>query len=418
MRILLQQVELCFPQSTHHNKKCDVLLEYGKVKLVQSSIEVPPRTKVLTGGVLAPGFVDIGCFGGEPGYEQRETKNSLKKTAARGGYTQVYVLPNLNPVTDNRSAVEFLKEDQGVVAIHPLGAVSHHLKGIDLAEIYDMHHSGVQIFTDGLKSIQNIGLMKRSLEYVKSFDGIILNQPNESSIEPDGVIHESTVSTAMGLKGIPELAETSMLKRDLDLLEYTGSKLISHNLSTAQSVQLIKEAKQKKLQVFASVAIMNLVENVEAVAGFDTHYLVNPPLRSESDRKALVKALLSGIIDIVVSGHMPMEEDLKVVEFGHAEQGVVSLPFVFPLLSDRLGKFFNLEQIIHWLSINPRQMLNLDPVTIEEGSDVDFVWIDPDGKTEYSQKTLPSKSHNSPYLNQTFQGKISGVFRGDQYELF
>lgn len=418
MRVLFQNVELCFPGSELHGKVLDVLLEYGKVKAIDSNIELAPRTKIVSGGILAPGFVDIGCFGGEPGFEHRETRASLVKAASKGGYTHVYILPNLDPVTDNKSAVRFLKNHGEVVQIHALGAISQGLKGIDLADIFDMHENGVSAFTDGMLSIQNTGLMKRALEYVKAFDGIVINQPYDYSIEPEGVVHESIVSTKMGLKGIPSLSEISMLKRDLDLLEYTGSRLIAHNISAAFSTTLISEAKKKDLRVFASVALMNLIENETSVETFDTHYLLNPPLRSESDRKTLVKALKNGVIDAIVSGHMPLENDLKTVEFGHAEPGVATLPFVFPVLYDKLQKFLSLEDIVRLLSTGPRKMLGLDSVEMQVGSEVDYVWLDLEKETSYSPKDFPSKSINSPFLNQNWKGSVNGVFRGDQYLLF
>ncbi|WP_236980893.1 dihydroorotase [Membranihabitans maritimus] len=418
MRILFKNVELCFPGSGLHGQKTDIYLEYGTVKEIGQGIKEVPRTKILQGGVLAPGFVDLGAFTGEPGFEHKETLRTFSRSARMGGYTHVFVLPNVDPVTDDRSAANYLKDDTGSISIQPLGAITRDINGEELADIYDMHSSGVRAFTDGFCPIQSIGMMKRALEYVKAFDGVVMNQPYEHSLEPEGKIHESEISTEMGLKGIPVLAETTMLKRDIDLLEYTGSKLISHGISSEQSVVLIQKARKKGIQIFATAPFFNLVHNSKDLQTFNTNYLVNPPLRGEEDRKALLKGLKEGVLDCIVSGHLPVEDDYKKVEFGEAEMGISSLPFVFPVLYDRLHKSLSLDDLVRLLSIGPRKILGMEPVDIHQGSGVDFVWIDPSLKTQYNEKNYPGKSRNNPFLDKEWKGKILGVFRKDQYDLY
>lgn len=259
MRILFKNIQLCFPGHPLHGKKRDVFLDYNKVGAIGTNLDLPSRTKELTGGVLAPGLVDIGAFSGEPGYEQRETLRTLNRAGARGGYTHLFVVPNLDPVTDNRATVQYLMDEDHLIDIQPLGAVSKEGKGRDLAEIYDMNRAGVQAFSDGLKPIQDVGLMKRSLQYVKTFEGLVINTPYERSIEPDGILHESEISTRMGLKGIPEIAEAVMLKRDIDLLDYTGSKLLAHMVSAAESINILKKARKNQPDLFASVPFLNLI---------------------------------------------------------------------------------------------------------------------------------------------------------------
>lgn len=418
MRVLFKKVELCFPGHKFHGHKRDVLLEYNKVGDIGIDLSPPERTKVLEGGILTPGLVDIGAFSGEPGFEHRETIRTLTKAAARGGYTHLFVVPNLNPVTDNRSTVQYLKDESRLIDIRPIGAISKGLGGKDLAEIYDMHQAGVGAFSDGLVPVSDVGLMKRSLQYVKTFDGLIINRPLERSIEVDGLIHESKVSTQMGLKGIPEISETIMLKRDIDLLEYTESRLLSHQVSTEESIRILKQARKTNNQLFASVAFLNLIRTVDDVQHFDTNYLVLPPLRNEKDRQALIKSLIAGHIDCIVSGHLPVEEEWKKIEFAEARFGASTLPMVFPALHDILHKRVNIDQLIQWLSINPRRIMGIDQAVPDIESPIDFTWIDPDQKTKFTAREYPSKSKNTSLLDHTWHGSIKGVFYQENYELF
>ena len=418
MRILFKNVELCFPGHNLHGQKRDVFLDYNKVGNIGTSLELPARTRVLEGGILAPGLVDIGAFSGEPGFEHRETLRSLTRAAARGGYTHLFVLPNLNPVTDNRSTAQYIRDESELVDIRPIGAISRKTAGQDLAEIYDMHRAGVRAFSDGLKSIGDVGLMKRALLYVKSFAGLIINTPLDQSIEPEGLVHESRTSTEMGLKGIPEIAETIMLKRDIDLLEYTDSRLLCHQISAEESLEILKKARKRNPNLYASVSFLNLIRTIRDVDHFDTNYLVLPPLRTESDRQALIKALQSGHLDCIVSGHLPVEEEWKKIEFAEAQFGASTLPLVFPALHDLLQKQINLGQLIQWLSINPRTIMGIDQALPETDKTIDFVWIDPDEDTGFTPQDFPSKSKNNALIGQSWKGRIKGVFYEENYELY
>lgn len=418
MRILFKNIQLCFPGHPLHGKKRDVFLDYNKVGAIGTNLDLPSRTKELTGGVLAPGLVDIGAFSGEPGYEQRETLRTLNRAGARGGYTHLFVVPNLDPVTDNRATVQYLMDEDHLIDIQPLGAVSKEGKGRDLAEIYDMNRAGVQAFSDGLKPIQDVGLMKRSLQYVKTFEGLVINTPYERSIEPDGILHESEISTRMGLKGIPEIAEAVMLKRDIDLLDYTGSKLLAHMVSAAESINILKKARKNQPDLFASVPFLNLIRTSRDLEGFDTNYLVLPPLRDEKDKKELIKGLKNGVIDCIVSGHLPVEEEWKKIEFAQAHFGSSTLPLVFPVLYSGLEKQVNIDDLIQWLSINPRRIMGLEEVVPVVNQRIDFAWIDPEDHTYFSATDYPSKSKNISLLDQSWKGRIKGVFYQENYELY
>lgn len=418
MRILFKHAELCFPGHELHGQKTDIFLDYNKIGAIGSGLAEPARTRVLEGGVIAPGFVDIGAFSGEPGYEHRESIRTLSRAAAQGGYTHLFVVPDLLPVTDNLSAVRYIQDQSQLIAIHPMGAVSTQLKGENLAEIYDMNSGGVEVFTDGLTPVRQVGLMKRALQYVRAFNGLIVNMPFEKSIEPEARIHENEGSTRMGMKGIPVMSEVLMLKRDIDLLDYTGSRLLVHQISSGRSVRILKEKKKDIEGLYASVAFLNLVAHAGMVQDFDTNYLVMPPLREESDRQALVRALNEGVIDCIVSGHLPVEEDRKKIEFAIADYGASTLPLVFPVLFDRLKKRVDLDLLVQTMAVHPRRITGLSPVVPEVGNEIDFVWIDPEGETKFSRKDFPSKSKNSAFLDQTFSGKIKGIFYKENYQLF
>jgi len=240
----------------------------------------------------------------------------------------------------------------------------------------------------------------------------------ERSIEPEGLIHESKVSTQMGLKGIPEIAESIMLKRDIDLLEYTESRLLSHQISSEESVEILKKARKSNDRLYASVAFLNLIKTVQDVQHFDTNYLVLPPLREEKDRQALIKSLVAGHLDCIVSGHLPVEEEWKKIEFAEAHFGSSTLPLVFPVLYDRLHKQIDLGQLIQWLSINPRRIMGIDQVIPEVDRTIDFTWIDPQRETEFTARDFPSKSKNSSLLDRSWKGSIKGVFYRENYDLF
>lgn len=418
MRILFKNIQLCFPGHPLHEKSRDLFLEYNKIGAIGKNLKPPNRTRVLEGGVLAPGFVDIGAFSGEPGYEHRETLKTLIKAGARGGYTHVFVVPNVHPVTDNRAAAQFLMNKDALIDIQPLGAISQGVKGQDLAEIYDMNRAGIGAFTDGLEPVSSVGLMKRALQYVNTFDGLIINTPYEKSIEPDGIMHESIISTSMGLKGIPEMAEIVMLKRDIDILEYTGSRLLSHQISSEKSIPILKAARKRLPDLHASVAFLNLIRTHKSLADFDTNSIVLPPLREEKDRQALIQALLDNTLDCIVSGHLPVEEEWKKIEFAQAKYGASTLPLVFPVLHDQLKNKVSLEHLIKWLALHPRQILGMDRVVPEEGQEIDFTWIGPDQETRFSASDYPSKSKNSSLLDQSWKGRIKGVFYREDYSLY
>jgi len=358
------------------------------------------------------GWLDIGAQVGEPGFEHRENLQSVSAAAAAGGFTALACFPNTNPAIHSKSEVSFLKNNAQLVDFHPIGALSRDCAGENLAEVYDMAASGAVAFSDGAKSIASAGLMKRSLEYLKGIKGLVINHPNDTSLSKGGQLHEGEVSTKLGMKGIPALAETLMLKRDLDLLQYTNSKLHVHNISTAESVKLIKSAKSKGLNVTASVSIMHLIFDHTAVENFDPHYKLNPPLREKTDIKALLKGVKDGVIDVINSNHTPLEIEAKQLEFSYADAGILGLETVYPLLNTHFGKQLDNEAIVNLLAIQPRKVLNLPIPSIAVGAKANLTLFQSDMEWTFSKEDIRSRSKNTPFVGQAFRGKVLGVMNG------
>jgi len=412
MSILIKQATILQPGSSYHEKKRDVLIERGVISSIKSKIDHAKGTIVQgKGAYLSTGWVDMGALVGDPGFEQREDVRTLSKAALAGGFTEVAVWPNTQPVIDNKSEVVYLQRqaaDTGI-QLHPIGAISPHTDGKELTEMMDMNRAGAIAFSDGKRSIQDGGVMLRALQYAKAFNGLIINHPHAKSINPEGQVHEGFVSTSLGMKGLPRIAEELMVQRDLDLLRYAESKLHIYGISSARSIQLIKAAKREKLNVTTSVPFFNLLFTEDQVSEFDGNYKVLPPLREKSDRKALIAALIDGTIDLIVSNHTPRDQEEKFMEFPYAAFGATGLQTLFPALNTALSKKITPAQFAEILSKRPRRILGLQQPTIEEGQLANLTLFDPNHTWTLSKKDLQSRSKNTPFVERTFTGKVRAV---------
>ncbi len=414
--MLLKNVVVIDKNSPHNGKKRDVLIEKGIIQQIASKIkETKGKIVDVKNAHVSIGWLDIGVQSGEPGYEHRETFQTLTAAAAAGGYTGIAVLPNTNPPIQTKTDVLFVKSQSNIVDVYPIGVVSKNNAGKDLAELYDMKNAGCVAFSDGQRSIQSSGLMKRGLEYLKTFNGLLINYPHDHELAKDGQVNEGKVSTSLGMKGIPNLAEESMLKRDLDLLAYTQSKLHVHNVSTEGSVKLIREAKKQGLKVTASVPVFNLIFNQEAVATFNTNYKVLPPLRQPSDIKALLKGLKDGTIDCISTNHTPLEDEVKKLEFLYADFGTIGLETTFALLNTHLSKFYALPTLIEKLTSLPRKVLGLPIPSIKEGMDANLTLFSNQLEWTLEKQDIYSKSKNTPLLGEKFIGRVVGIINKDQH---
>ncbi len=412
MDILLKSATIIDPASKHHGKKRDVHIKDGVIQKIAASISNTKSTTVTFKNLhISQGWFDPSVSFGEPGYEERETLENGLKTAAQSGYTAVAVNANTNPITDSKSLVKFLKTKafSSPVSVYPVGALSTKSEGVDLAELYDMHSEGAISFYDYKKPVQNANLLKIALQYAQNFDGLVQSFPFEKSIALKGVVNEEENSTRLGLKGIPSLSEELQITRDLYLLEYTGGKLHIPTISTEKSVKLIKEAKKKGLEVTCSVAIHNLCLTDDVLDSFDTSYKLLPPLRTQKDRKALLKGLAEGTIDGVTSDHNPIDIEHKRTEFDHAFYGSIGLESCFGALLT----VTNLETAIQGLT-GLKKAFGITQHSIEEGQKANLTLFSPKGEWVFSEESILSTSKNASLIGYPMNGNVYGILNKNQ----
>jgi len=378
-----------------------------------AEIEADAEVFEAEGACIAPGFFDLNCNIGEPGLETKEDIYTGTKAAAAGGFTGIALMPNTVPPVHSKAEIEYIvnRSKKNLVDIYPIGAISHKREGKDLAEMYDMYLSGAKAFSDGNRPVQDAGLMERALLYSQGFDGLVFSYPEDTAIAGKAKVNEGEVSTLLGMKGIPPLAEELMIARDLYLAEYTGSRIHFSTISTNRSVELIREAKRKGIEVTCDVAAYHLVLTDEALLGFDSLYKVKPPLRTQDDVDALLKGLYDGTIDAIVSQHTPHEVEFKNVEFEVAEFGMTGLQTAFSL-AVKAG--LDIGMIVQKMAINPRQILNIDIPVIAEGKEANLVLLDTELEWEYNKKNNRSKSYNSPFIGHNLKGKVLLTFNNNQ----
>ena len=413
MKILIRQARIIDAKSPFHNQVVDILISNGVIEKISSNIEKSANTKelLLDNLHVSQGWFDSSVSLGEPGFEDRENIENGLKTAALSGFTGIALQPNSNPILDNQSQINFVigKGKNAATNLYPIGALTKKSEGKDMAELFDMKNAGAVAFGDYNKSLDNGNLLKIALQYVQDFDGLVIAFAQDNNVSGNGVANEGTAAIRLGLKGIPALAEEIQIARNLSILEYTGGKMHIPTISTAQSVQLIKEAKRKGLQVTCSVAVHHLVLTDESLAGFDTRYKVLPPLRNESDRKALIKAVKDGVIDMITSDHNPIDIEHKKMEFDLAVNGTIGLESAFASLMTVLP----LEIVVTKLT-SGKINFGIEENPIAEGQIANLTFFTPDGTSVFSKVNIHSKSKNSAFLGQKQKGKVYGVYNQNQ----
>ena len=416
MNILIKSATIIDSKSEFHNQTLDILVEKGIIKRIEKSIKNSSNYKELNLDNLhvSQGWFDSSVCFGEPGYEERETIENGLRTAASSGFTAVAVNPNTNPVIDSNSDISFLKSKakEHLVSLHPIGALTNKCNGTELAELFDMKNAGAVAFGDYKKSTSNSNLLKLALQYASGFNGLICSFPQDDKIAGVGVMNEHITSATLGLKGIPNIAEELQVARDLNLLEYTNGKLHIPTISTAKSVDLMRQAKKKKLDVSCSVAIHNLCLTDEVISEFDTKYKVLPPLRTQTDVNALIEGLKDGTIDMVTSDHNPLDIEHKRVEFDHAYYGTIGLESAFGALQ----KVFTLKKSVELLTRGKERFnVEIDPINI--GNKLNITLFNPVINYTFSMNDIESKSKNAIFENQQLKGKVYGVIAKNQVYL-
>jgi dihydroorotase len=405
MNLLIKSATISDPGSPFYQQVADILIEKGHIVKIAPNINADTESFDARGKHIAPGFFDLNCNIGELGLETKEDLQTGTRAAASGGFTGIALMPNTQPPVHSKAEIEYLmnRAKNNLVDVYPLGALSYKREGKDLAEMYDMYKSGAKAFTDGNHPVQDAGLMERALLYTKGFNALVLSYPEDTAIAGKAKVNEGEVSTLLGMKGIPSLAEELMVARDLYLAEYTESRIHFSTISTERSVDLIREAKKKGLQVSCDVAVHHLLLTDEALMGFDSQYKVKPPLRTQKDVKALLKGLKDGTIDAIVSQHTPHEIEFKDVEFEVAEYGMISLQTAFAIA---LKAGLTVDMIVQKMAINPREILNVEVPVIAEGQKANLVVFDKDAEWTYDKFNNKSKSYNSPFMGQKLKGSI------------
>lgn len=399
---------------------CDVVIENGLVSRVgkdaAASLDVQRDGRVIDcrGKWVLPGMVDIHTHMREPGFEYKEDLRSGTRAAAIGGFTTICAMPNTSPVNDNRAVTEMMvakAREVGIVRLHPIGAVTRKLDGKELTEVADLREGGCVAISDDGRCVLHSGVMRRALEYAGTFDVPLVQHAEDHHLTEGAQMHEGAVSTRLGLKGWPRVAEDHIVARDLMLTEMTRAKYHVAHISTKGAAALVREAKSRGIRATAEVTPHHLTLTDEAVLGYETACKVNPPLREESDRQALIDALADGTIDCIATDHAPHAASEKDCEFSEAPNGMIGLETALPLMLDlvRAGRV-KLSRLVEALTIAPARIVGLPVGTLAEGALADAIIVDPE--VQWTVETFASKSRNSPFVGRTVTGRVLATIVG------
>lgn len=420
MNILIRQASVQDPASPFHQQTADLFIQHGIVADVGTNLFAENTDYIVDvpGLVAAPGWVDVFAQIPDPGFEYKETLETGAAAAAAGGFTDVFSLPNTSPVLHNKAAVEYVVQKSRYlpVSIHPIGAATKSAEGKELAEMYDMRHSGAIAFGDGTASIQSPGIMLKALQYLKAIDGVLIQVPEDRSISTHGLMNESVVSTRLGLAGKPAIAEELMILRDLELVRYTASKIHFTGVSTARSLDLIRKAKNEGLPVTCSVTPQHLLFTEEDLETYDTAFKVSPPFRSKKDREALRNGVLDGMVDCIATHHQPHEKDSKVVEFEYAQPGIIGLETALGVVCTALPQI-SVGRLVELFSTAPRRIFDLPMATIIKGGTASITLFHPFMEWKVKARDFKSLARNTPFEGMTLKGKPIGIINKDRLYL-
>jgi len=362
------------------------------------------------GRVLAPGLIDLRAFVGEPGAEHRESLASASRAAAAGGVTTVICMPDTNPSIDDPAVVDYIirrARDTAGVRLMPSAALTKGLHGKEMTEFGLLGAAGAVFFTDGARSVANAQVMRRAFTYARDFGALIVHHVEEPSLSLDGVMNEGELSSRLGLPGIPKAAETIMLERDLALVRLTGARYHAAMISCAESLEIIKRAKDEGLPITCGVSINNLALNENDIGSYRTFLKLSPPLRAEEDRRAMIEGVASGLIDVIVSDHNPQDVEAKRQPFIECADGAIGLE---TMLSVALRLVHNgdvtMPQLFRALSTKPADILGLPQGRLRKGAPADLILFDPDEPFVLDPEKLHSRCKNTPFDGSRLQGRV------------
>ncbi len=421
MQILLKGGTLIDPPSGR-DEQIDILIRDGKIETMGKGVSASAAQVIeLKGMLVAPGFMDMHVHLREPGFEYKETILTGCTAAAAGGFTSVCCMPNTNPPIDDESVIRFIQARAktvlgGLVDVHPVAAVTIGRKGERIAPLAELAAAGAVAFSDDGDPVHDAEIMRRALEYAHMFGKPIIQHAQELSLTKGGAMNEGFAATELGLAGMPPIAEEIMIARDLKLVRYTGGQYHVAHLSTAGSVELVRQAKSAGQKVSCEVTPHHFTLTDDAVRTFDTNTKMNPPLRTADDVEALKQGLRDGTVDVIATDHAPHSFDEKQVEYPSAPFGIIGLETAVGLAVTELvcKNIITLYQLVEKLSTNPRLVLGLPTIKISEGETANLTIIDPAGPWVVDPTVFKSLSKNTPFGGRRLTGRALGVINNGQ----
>ena len=423
MALLIKNVRAIDPQ-IDLDETCDILIDDGRIAAVGKGLDAgDAEVRDCTGKVAAPGFVDMHVHLREPGFEWKEDIESGTRAAVKGGFTAVCCMPNTNPVIDNAEVVEFVNKraaDRGACRVHVAGSCSQGLKGETLSEMGDMVAHGVVAFTDDGRGVQGAGMMRRVLDYANQFNKTVMSHCQDEDLVGEGQVNEGIASTRLGMLGWPNEGEELQIIRDIALCRLTGTALHIQHISTMRGLEAVRAAKAEGLPVTCEVTPHHLFLNEDAIGpDYNSFYKVNPPLRTQEDNDALIAGVADGTIDCIVTDHAPHGAWEKDCEFELAPFGMVGLETALGLVNTQLVRtgIVDYARMVEMMAVNPRKVLNVEPVRLEEGSVADITVFDPEVAWTVDPQEFASKAKNSGFVGADLVGRATDVFVGGEAKL-
>lgn len=412
MSYLIKNVLILDNRSPYYHQIIDIELEDGRIVQIGKNISPQNNAIIIDGGklILSPAFVDINATSGEPDDLEAETLESLIQVGAKGGYAYVAHIPNEKKMIQSKSDVAFLQSQNSnaVCKILPIGNITRTENDQVLAPLMDMRNAGAVAFSDGNDHTLKMNVLKNALLYTKGFKGKLMIHPEKKELSKNGHVNQGMISVSLGYKGIPKEAEYMAIQEIAHIAEYTDTNVLILNVTTPESIDIISQANKKSKRITSSVSSLHLLCDERSLEDYDTNYKLSPPLRSEKDRKKLIKALLDGKIDIVYSQHSPKTTEDKVLEFDLASNGAIHLQTSFLTCLEALG-VDNVEKVIDLMSYQPSTFFEIKLPVFDQGVCGEFVIVDLEDTFVFTRELNASKSKNSPFFDKHFKGKIKGL---------
>ncbi len=414
MSILIKNGHIVDP-SQGIDKKGDILISEGKVARIGGTINTKAETTIdASGKIVSPGFVDMHTHLREPGDEEAETIETALSAAAKGGFTTVSAMPNTHPACDSQAHVKFLQEkaaEAGLGNVLPIGTITKKREGEEMSEMQELKDAGAYAISDDGSSVADPSLMKKAMEYASMVDIVVISHAEDKDLVAGGVMREGYFSTVLGLRPIPAEAESTIVDRDVRLAELTGARLHIAHVSAKESVEIIRQAKKREVNVTAEVTPHHFTLTDEDAKGYDTNMKVNPPLALAEDIEALKKGLKDGTIDVIATDHAPHSANEKEKEFNYAPFGMIGLETALSLsVMNLIDKgILTWPELIEKIALNPSDILGYEGGTLKEGAIADITIIDPKAEWTYTEEEIKSKSKNSPFIGWKLKGKVTDV---------